>query len=91
MIQQNKNNSLFTAVLKQIGCQGKVLHPEGGQALAQAPQGSAYGTKPAGAQEAFGQSYQTHGLIFGCPVWSQGLDSMIFVNPFQVRAFCDSK
>lgn len=32
---------------------GKVLYPEGGRALGQAPQG--HGTEPADVQEAFGQ------------------------------------
>ena len=51
----------------QAGCQGKVLHPEGGRALGQAPQGSGHSIEPAGVQEAFGQLAQALGLIFG---WS---------------------
>lgn len=37
-----------------VGYQEKILSPEGGWALDQAPQASGYGTKPGGAQKAFG-------------------------------------
>lgn len=51
------------------------------------PQGSGHGTKPVRNQEAFGQHSQKHGLI----LWSQELDLVIFVGPFQFGIFCDSE
>ena len=54
-----------------IGGSGCVLwegsSPEGGQALAQAPQDSGYGTKPPGVQEAFEHGSLKYDLIF---MWS---------------------
>lgn len=38
-----------------------------------------------------GQHFQTCGLILGGPLWSQDLDLMILVGPFQLRLFGDSK
>ena len=60
----------------QAGCQEKILHPDGGRALGQAPQGSSHSTEPAGAQEVFGQHSQTHGLFFwgSCMEPGVGLD-----------------
>lgn len=59
-----------------------------GQALEQAPQGSGHGPKPVGVQETFGQCSSIYGLT--CPVWSQELDSVMTVGPFQLRTFYDS-
>lgn len=43
----------------------------------------------AGVQEAFWLTLsQAEYLIFGCAVWSQGLDSTIPVGPFQAEVFC---
>jgi len=39
----------------------------------------------AGVQEASGRRSQTWGLILGGAVWSQGLDSMVLVGPFQLE------
>ena len=53
---------------------GKVLHPEGGGALEQAPPGGSHGTKPGNIQEAFGQCPQTYGVNFVvvlCRSWTQ--------------------
>ena len=47
------------------GYQENVLHPEGGWALEQAPQGSGHSTKPGRIQEMFGQCSQAHGVILG--------------------------
>ena len=71
----------------RMGVKGKVLHPEGGRALEQAPHGSGHVTEPAGVQEAFGQWSQTHGLIFGwsCEEPGVGLDESC--GPFQLRIF----
>lgn len=54
------------------------------------PQGSGRGTKPARVQEGFGQYSQRHGVLLGCPVQGQELDSVVFLGPFCLRMFCDS-
>ena len=46
--------------------------------------------KTAGVQGAFGQCSQTQDLILGCYLWSQDLNLMILVGPFQLVIFCDS-
>jgi len=72
----------------QVEYQERVLHWEGGWAVEQAPQGSGHDTELAGVQEASGDGSQTHGLILD-PVWSQELNSVIIMRPFQHRIFCD--
>lgn len=37
-----------------------------------------------------GQCSQTRGLILGGSVWSQELNSIILMGPFQLGKFCDS-
>ena len=42
------------------------------------------------AQGVLGQRSQTQSLSLGGTFWSQGLDSMILVGPFQLGLFCNS-
>ena len=49
----------------RLAVRKRVLHPEGGRVLAQAPQGGSHGTKPDDIQEALGQHPQIHGVNFG--------------------------
>uniref|UniRef100_A0A8C4V756 DNA helicase n=1 Tax=Falco tinnunculus TaxID=100819 RepID=A0A8C4V756_FALTI len=59
-----------------IGPWEKVLHCEGGQSLAQAPQGSGHGTKPV----------RSYGLVLGSPARSREL-GLILMGPFQLEIF----
>lgn len=50
----------------------------------------AHGSKPAGAQRAFGHCSQTQGLVLGAAVWSRELDSVVVMSSFQLTVICDS-
>ena len=56
----NNCQVLFISSEVQAGCQEKVLHQEGVQALENPPQGSSHNTELAGVQEVFGQCSQTY-------------------------------
>lgn len=60
------------------------------RALEQAPKGSGHDIKPTRAQETLGQHSQTNYLLWGASVWSQELDSMLVIGPFQLAIFYDS-
>ena len=85
----NNCQVLFISSEVQAGCQEKVLHQEGVQALENPPQGSSHNTELAGVQEVFRQCSQTYCLIFRDPVCSQELDLMIPVGLFQLGIFYD--
>ena len=68
---------------------GKVCSAVSCWALEQVPR--AVGTAPsARVLEVSGQRSQLHSLILCGPVWSQVLDSMILMGPFQLGVFYDS-
>jgi len=54
----------------------------------QAPQGCGHSTKPAEVQE-LSNTLRHRVRILGSLMWSQELDSVILVGPFQLRLFCD--
>jgi len=53
-----------------------------------APQGSDHSTELLEFRERLGCTLRHTAWFWGDPVWSQGLDSMVLVGPFQLRTFC---
>ena len=77
-------------------CQGRVSlgireggSHEGFQILEQAPQGSSHSTKLPEFKEHLDSALRHRVCILGGPVWSEELESMIPVGPFQLRIFYD--
>lgn len=64
---------------------GKSSSPRGGRALGRAPQGSGHGTELPKIKMCLDKSVGHRVGVLGHPVWSQGLDLMILVGPFQLR------
>ncbi|KAF4803151.1 hypothetical protein TURU_017691 [Turdus rufiventris] len=74
-----------------VGYYEKILHPEVGWALEQAPQGSGHSPSLTRVQEVFGQRSWVHGVTLGDgPVQCQELDLMSLLTLFQFSLFCDS-
>lgn len=69
---------------------GRGSSPEGSQALDWAPQGSAHGPKLTELKKHLNNSLRYRAWILDGPVWSQGLDLMTLMGPYQLVIFCDS-
>jgi len=76
----------------QAGYQEKVLHQKSGQTLEQAPQGSkvVMALSLPGFKKPLDNALRHKVWFLGSPVWSQELDLMILLGPFQLGTFYDS-